>query len=586
MRKFTFLALFAAAVLTGSASAQTTLFEDNFDSFNAGDHVAAVNNGWTTWSNAPGGAEDAVVSADQASSPSNSMYVSGSNDMVLKFGNKVSGKYQINLKYYVPASGNGGYMNIQHFEAPGNEWAYEVYFSNDGAGSLSAGAENAATFSFANDSWLQLENIIDLDKDSAWLIIDGTEIHNWKFSMQANDPNGTLQLGGMNLFAGSPVQNASGTYYVDDVEWIELVAGTNFPVVDVDTDPIVSTVPAGSTGSETLAIGNTGEADLEYSLAAIYDFTDVTGEKEDVVLKYHNMEAAGAIQLTNGGQWKAAAMFPVSTLTDYINLELEFIDVYLGSLPAAAKVQVYEMGSPNTPGPGAMIYEQAFTPVETWNHVVLDTPVAITGEDLWVACWIDQPAAEQGSIGYDAGPVVPNGDWMSTGPGWSHLCDSPDFDGNWNISGGLSGTAVASWLSFSPANGTVAASGSEDVSLNIDASGLVEANYSAVARVMSNDLENEVVEVPVNLSVTVGVNEMGVTEAVAVYPNPANDVINLQGTTTIKRVVLANNLGQVVFQAEVNAETFQINANDFENGLYIITMETENGVGSQKLIIE
>lgn len=570
-------------VVTAGAN---VLFADDFESYSVGDYVAENSDVWTTWSNAPATAEDAVVSDDQGASPSQSMYVSGTNDMVLPLGNKVGGKYQINMKYWVPSSGDGGYYNIQHFEAPGTEWAYEVYFDNAGAGSLSAGMENAATFTFANDSWVVLENIIDLDKDSAWLFVDGVEIYNWRFSMQANDPNGTLQLGGVNIYAGAP-NNGQGTYYVDDVEWIELVPPSTIPVVNVDNTPIVTEVITGATTTETLAIGNTGGGDLDFEMAAIYpaEMTKANGPKEDVVLNYDG-ESVSAIQLTNGGQWRAAAMFPFGMLTDYIHLDVEFIDVYLGSLPVAAKVQVYAMGSPNTPGPGELVYEQDFTPMEMWNHVILTTPVAVTGEDLWVGVWIDQPAAEQGSIGIDGGPANPNGDWMSTGPGWSHLSDSPDFDANWNIRAGLTGTAMPAWLSFDPAMGTVAAGGSEDVTLTIDAAGLAVAEYNAIARVMNNDLQNEVVDVPVNLQVIVGVNELGVTEAVAVYPNPAKDVINLQGTSTIKRVRLSNNLGQVVFQAEVNAENFRINSSNFENGLYILTMETENGVGTQKLIIE
>ena len=52
-------------------------FSDNFDSYTAGQALAAQSGGaWTTWSNAPGGAEDGIVSNANSFSAPNSMYFS------------------------------------------------------------------------------------------------------------------------------------------------------------------------------------------------------------------------------------------------------------------------------------------------------------------------------------------------------------------------------------------------------------------------------------------------------------------------------------------------------------------------------
>ena len=60
-----------------SVSSFSQIFLDNFDSYTAGMKLCPQSGGqWTTWSNAPGGAEDVNVTNADASSPSNSLYFS------------------------------------------------------------------------------------------------------------------------------------------------------------------------------------------------------------------------------------------------------------------------------------------------------------------------------------------------------------------------------------------------------------------------------------------------------------------------------------------------------------------------------
>ncbi|HQO51001.1 MAG TPA: hypothetical protein PK939_11265, partial [Bacteroidales bacterium] len=91
MKKFTLLMFvtllsFATANVYAQGSREV-VYADNFDSYTAGAHIAqTIPSNWTTWSNAPGGAEDGVFSADQASSGTLSAMISGTNDNLLKLG--------------------------------------------------------------------------------------------------------------------------------------------------------------------------------------------------------------------------------------------------------------------------------------------------------------------------------------------------------------------------------------------------------------------------------------------------------------------------------------------------------------------
>ncbi|MBM3436368.1 MAG: hypothetical protein FJY07_09170, partial [Bacteroidetes bacterium] len=214
MKKY--LHLIAAMVISISAAFSQALYEDDFESYNVGDYLAVANpTWWTTWSGTPGSGEDAVISDDFASSGIKSAKVAGVTDAVLKLGDKTTGKYQLTFKMYIP-TGYGGYYNFQHYESPGIEWAFEVYFGATGAGYLNAGATSVAGFNYAHDTWVDIMNVIDLTNDWTELYIGGNLIYEWPFSWQANSQSGLLQLGGVDFYAGAPT-GETPVYYFEDL---------------------------------------------------------------------------------------------------------------------------------------------------------------------------------------------------------------------------------------------------------------------------------------------------------------------------------------------------------------------------------
>lgn len=203
-----------------------SLYEDDFEYYSAGDFLAVENpTWWTTWSNQPGSAEDVPVSGDVAYSGSKSIIIQNSTDAVLKLGDKTSGYYEINFWCYLP-TGYGGYYNIQHFEAPGIEWAYQVYFGENGSAQLDAGIESAATFNYPKDQWFLIENTIDIDNDWTVLKVNGNTIYEWPFHYQPYVTTGTTQLGSMNIFAGGfPAETPK--YYIDNISYTEFFTDKN-----------------------------------------------------------------------------------------------------------------------------------------------------------------------------------------------------------------------------------------------------------------------------------------------------------------------------------------------------------------------
>lgn len=586
------------------------IFADDFDSYAADAYVAvSIPEFFTTWSNTPGTAEDAKFSTAFAQTAPNSVKVDGTSDLIFKLGNKTSGKYVVNFDYLIPV-GNGGYFNIQHFEAPGNEWAFEVYFDNNGTGYMHAGGNNAATFTFTHGEWIHISSVIDLDADVAQLFFNDALIYEWQYSLQAQGEPGAKQLGAVNFYAGATAGMVA-TYYFDNIEYLTLVEGSQDPSIGVVSTAIITTIEEGNTYQQNLPITNVGEGTLVFNITKSFDMPTATNQpnlipagtigevnaefavdetpfigdaaplNRDVTLNYDGENSSG-VGMTAGAQWRAAVRFPSSMVVPYNGMYLSSVMIYINDPANAHKLQVYDMGSINVPGPGAMLHEQTFEPLPGWNTIVLTTPVYVGGRDLWVGYWMDQPAGLF-PAGVDAGPAVADGRWISTGPGWNFL----SLDYNWNIRAMLTGTAGSVWLSATPTSGELAAGETADVSVNINAAGLAPLTvYKGKLHIRSNDYAAERINISVFITVLVGVNENGEQAYISMYPNPAHTTFTLKANTNIQRVTITNNLGQIVYSGNVDQLETQIRVSDYKAGMYIVRMETENGTAIQKLMVE
>ena len=521
----------------------TSIIMEDFESYTAGQKLAqqAVAQGkdyWTTWSNAPGGAEDPTVSADQHLSGANSVVIAGTNDAVLKLGDKIAGKYSVKFNVFVP-TGFFGYYNILHlFNGASSEWGTQVYFDAGGLATVDAGAEGAATFNYFYDEWFQLENIIDLNNDWAQIYYNGDLVVEWQWSLGTFGTPGLNQLGAANFYAWN-VNGSPKTYY-DDIDFTELAPPGGDPEIIVSPLSMTQTLESGQTANQNLTITNTGVADLDYTIAISYVTTvnsnnggtagrsasaaqelksetiinpsDITaqvtgngqaypGSSDDVVLLHYDGDNASAVGLTNGGTYEVAAMFPATMVGSYIGMELTKVEIYINDPADSYKLKIYGANTPNAPG--SVLYEQAFSATSlSWNTVTLTNPVTLSGGDIWVSYEIVQSVAGVFPAGTDAGPHQFNGDWIKTGPSWAQLhILAPTLDYNWNIRATIEGEPISAWLSANPVSGTVIPGGSDAVSVTFNSGSLAVGTYLAHITVSSNDPVTPSVVVPVTLTV-------------------------------------------------------------------------------------
>lgn len=201
---------------------------DNMETYNTTQKLAqqnvaqqggAANAWWTTWSGTVnGGAEDGIISTEQANSGTKSFKIlttaagGGPQDVVLKLGNKTTGRYELKWMYYVP-TGKQAYYNIQNVVPIGaGSWNLDAFFGANNAGNVQIGAgASLAEFTYPSNEWFEVRHIIDLDNNLLTLWVDG------QYVIKMAYPN---NLGGIDFYG---IDN-NHTNYIDDVEYIQLPA--------------------------------------------------------------------------------------------------------------------------------------------------------------------------------------------------------------------------------------------------------------------------------------------------------------------------------------------------------------------------
>jgi hypothetical protein len=232
--------------------AQQVVFFDNLDSYVSGQQLACQNPvDWTTWSNLPcDPVEDAYVSSTYAYSGANSVVIvnptgNAGNDLVHSFGPYTSGQYEINFRTYIP-SGKSGYFNtLSIFAGAASEWGMQAFFNAGGNGTVDAGGQTSATFSYPVGSWFLVQVMVNLNADQAQFWVNGVMVKQWQWTLGALGQGGSLQLNANDFYG----------YVSTDQMFID-----NYTVIDLLGVPVELT-------SFTASADNNGNVVLKWSTA-------------------------------------------------------------------------------------------------------------------------------------------------------------------------------------------------------------------------------------------------------------------------------------------------------------------------------
>ena len=77
------------------------------------------------------------------------------------------------------------------------------------------------------------------------------------------------------------------------------------------------------------------------------------------------------------------------------------------------------------------------------------------------------------------------------------------------------------------------------------------------------------------------IEENGV-DGLKIYPNPTNGNLNIQAEA-MRRITIANALGQVVYDQEVNSDSEVVDMAQYQTGVYMVRITTDNGVAVKRI---
>ena len=343
-------------------------------------------------------------------------------------------------------------------------------------------------------------------------------------------------------------------------------------------------------------------------------------------LFWDNGTNADAIGLQGGGTFNVAVRFTPAQLAEYAGTSLTKIRMFPFGAGGTLVLKVWTGANASQ-----LVLSQpvATYTVGQWNEFNLNTPVMVTGTtELWFGYEVTHGA--EYVAGCDAGPAVAGyGDMISLdGAVWESMSQAYALNYNWNLQGwveSVDGVTALQPISDNGVYGPVTANakltnsgvqssssvsvfstdvtnGSRDlVGYNVYRRGeliatTTETTYldddpaisifeeewcyqvTAVYDNCESDFSNEDCVIITN-------SEVLDISAVNVYPNPSNNVVNIELTNDISQLVIYNYVGQVVTEVIIAKDkTIQLDVRNYDAGAYLIKFITRSGENFTKKI--
>lgn len=235
IRSFTYW-LPTIIILVGlNSSINAQIISDDFDTYTTG-ALSSQSEHWTTW--AGDFTDDGIVVDTVSNTAPNSLLIGNfiyDSDVLLLLGNKDTGSYSLDYNLFIP-SGKVGYYNFQEDEIPGVGWNLDVFFNEDGlAPGVGSFVQSDSTFTYPQDEWFAIHQVIDLDANLMSYYINDTLV----FDNYIFDGN----LGSVNFWSITD----ENELYIDDVVFdnAEPLSPCPFPTIICDNFDSYSVGPLG-----------------------------------------------------------------------------------------------------------------------------------------------------------------------------------------------------------------------------------------------------------------------------------------------------------------------------------------------------
>ena len=381
--------------------------------------------------------------------------------------------------------------------------------------------------------------------------------------------------------SGNRVQGSWHEYTVDLSAYAgqEIwVAIRHFGCTDMfilDVDDIELTAPAKELAAGTMASAGTGFGMINNGMT-----------KDGNWYYYDNGTNNDAIGLTSGGSFYWGIMFPAGTYEGNRLTKIAYFDYTAHT----GNVIIYQGG---TSAPGTQLYTQPYSVSGTEQYIEIEMDEAVELDDtqnVWVVMHNNNGqyvAAIDGSTGVNYGSCL-----STDGSTWYTMVNqaASSLDGNWNLrayiesgSGPAPSGLVANKYNIFFDGELVGATASK--TFTYDAGDFNSHEYTVIW-VDSDYLESCIVE-GVNQINYAATNNQSIDEnevVNALYPNPTSGDLHINATA-MTHISVVNAMGQMVYEQDVNADEMVINMAQFETGVYMVNIITENGSSVKRVTV-
>ena len=314
-------------------------------------------------------------------------------------------------------------------------------------------------------------------------------------------------------------------------------------------------------------------------------------------------------------------MFPAASLEAYEGTSITKVALF-DYAASSGHINIYDGGSS---APQDLIHTQPYSVTGTGDFVEFDLTAALPIDptmNVWVAFSTSQGASYPAAVCADMGD--PNSRWISMdGVVWEDLAGY-GLNNTWmmrayvtNAKGEISSLTPITDYEYTTGVGEVKASGVAKATSNLShynvyrgtsvnnlekigesssktyvdedlADGTYYYQMTAVYAANGEECESDPAnaygsdENYVVVDVT-AIDENGV-KGMMVYPNPTQGDLNISAEG-ISRIVITNALGQVMYDQEVNTDNKIINMSQYEGGVYMVRIVTENGVAVERVTV-
>lgn len=365
------------------------------------------------------------------------------------------------------------------------------------------------------------------------------------------------------------------------------------------TTKVIYNVPC--VAPKNLHAFNTINNDGTFGATLVWPYTEV----ESGWLHYDDGKLMDGIGGPEHFYW--GIMLPVSKLEDYAGASLTKVSLYnyLESSVNEGKIHIYYGGSN---APEVLVHSQNFSTAEVNQFVEFDLtyPLPVSGEEnIWVVIESNLGTSFPAAASEDCGD--PNARWISVdGSAWEDIAES-GLNLSWMIRAYVStnnrGTVeiddnigrAPSLKNYIIYRGTslddieeIAETTNRRYFDEVEAGKYyyqVKAVYEEYGETCVSDAANSYFDPELDYVIVEvsEINENGVI-GLMIYPNPTKGSLNIN-VESMKRITIANALGQIVYDQDVDSDNEIIDMAQYETGIYMIRIVTDKGVAVERISV-